>query len=105
MAQLVERHLAKVETAGSSPVYRFFYCLIYSGSPGDKGFRFAYRGRLRREGTFSSCLSMGLSPVPGSGGLSFGSRTAEKQSAEGFPVEGKQGPEIAEAPEGRSGGR
>ncbi len=24
MAQLVERHLAKVETAGSSPVYRFF---------------------------------------------------------------------------------
>ena len=24
VAQLVERHLAKVETAGSSPVYRFF---------------------------------------------------------------------------------
>ena len=26
VAQLVERHLAKVEIAGSSPVYRSFYC-------------------------------------------------------------------------------
>lgn len=26
VAQLVERHLAKVEIAGSSPVYRSFFC-------------------------------------------------------------------------------
>ena len=30
VAQLVERHLAKVEIAGSSPVYRFLIC---SGIP------------------------------------------------------------------------
>lgn len=29
VAQLVERHLAKVETAGSSPVYRFFVIVTY----------------------------------------------------------------------------
>ena len=29
VAQLVERHLAKVEIAGSSPVYRFFLLQFY----------------------------------------------------------------------------
>lgn len=42
--------------------------------------------------------------VPGLGGLSFRGGAAEEETAQGFPVKGEQGPEIAEAAEGGGGG-
>jgi len=46
-----------------------------------------------------------ISPVPYFRRLGLGRGAAEQQASQGFLVQGKQGPEVAEAPEGRSGGR
>ena len=50
-----------------------------------------------------SVISMYSSPIPHFHRLCLGRWTAEKKPAEGFPVEGNQGPEIAEAAEGGGG--
>ena len=123
MAQLVERHLAKVEIAGSSPVYRslipsdlsdgiFFEFLrsapVRAGrGPPDLVRRLSLLNTIRFIGwyffsSFSAPLRSPLFPTD-MGWLCFGGGIAEEDVVQCSAVEGNQGPKVAAAFYGGSG--
>ena len=77
-------------------------------SPVRRPHKFLQRNHCRHRTRFNNACQDELYlfplPPPNAGWLSLGRRAAEQQPAQGFFVEGKQGPQVTEASESGCGG-